>query len=86
MTFGMEHPLDIWGFAFLSFCENDFVQLHLFDEKDAQKNRKLDAVIDTLRARFEPKTIIRGSFVNSGIKPMTGGVGEDEFPLMSSIL
>ncbi len=79
-------PLRHIGVRVSEFCENDFVQLHIFNEKDTQKNRKLDAVIDTLRARFEPKTIIRGSFINSGIKPMTGGVGEDDFPLMSSIL
>ena len=50
------------------------------------KNNKLDAVIDEIRARFEPNAIVRGCFVGSGIKPMTGGVGEDDFPLMSSIL
>jgi DNA polymerase-4 len=62
------------------------VQLHLFDEYATQKNNRLDRVIDELRGRFEPKAIMRGSFIGSGIKPMTGGVGEDDFPLMSSIL
>lgn len=68
------------------FCENDFVQIHLFDENTNRKNNHLDQVIDELRSRFEPKTIMRACFVDSGIKPLTGGVGEDEFPLMSSIL
>ncbi len=79
-------PIRHLGVRVSEFCENDFVQLHLFDEYAAQKNNRLDRVIDELRGRFEPKAIMRGSFIGSGIKPMTGGVGEDDFPLMSSIL
>ncbi|HSN67284.1 MAG TPA: DNA polymerase IV [Fusibacter sp.] len=79
-------PIRHLGVRVAEFCENDFVQLHLFDAYSKDKNNRLDAAIDEIRARFEPKAIMRGCFVNSGIKPMTGGVGEEEFPLMSSIL
>ena len=79
-------PIRHLGVRVAEFCENDFVQMHLFDAYSKDKNNRLDAVIDEIRARFEPKAIVRGCFVNSGIKPMTGGVGEEEFPLMSSIL
>ncbi|MDH8676535.1 DNA polymerase IV [Fusibacter bizertensis] len=79
-------PLRHLGVRVSELCENDFVQLHLFDAYARRKNGKLDQVIDELRGRFEPKSIMRGCFVGSGIKPLTGGVGEDDFPLMSSIL
>ena len=79
-------PLRHIGVRVSEFCENDFVQLHLFNHSDVEKNARLDRAIDALRMRFEPKLIVRGSFINSGIKGLTGGVGEDDFPLMSSIL
>lgn len=79
-------PLRHIGVRVSEFCENDFVQLHLFNHSDVEKNARLDRAIDALRMRFEPKSIVRGSFINSGIKGLTGGVGEDDFPLMSSIL
>ena len=79
-------PLRHLGVRVSEFCENDFVQMHLFDQSDVEKNARLDRAIDALRARFDPKLIVRGAFINSGIKGLTGGVGEDDFPLMSSIL
>jgi len=79
-------PIRHLGVRVSEFCENDFVQMHFFDEYSKHRNSKLDNVIDELRARFEPKSIMRGCFVGSGIKPLTGGVGEDDFPLMSSVL
>ncbi len=81
-----ETPIRHLGVRVSELCENDFVQLHLFDAYSKDKNNRLDATIDAIRARFEPKAIVRGCFVGSGIKPMTGGVGDDEFPMMSSIL
>lgn len=79
-------PIRHLGVRVSEFCENDFIQMHFFDEYSKHRNNKLDNVIDELRARFEPKAIMRGCFVGSGIKPLTGGVGEDDFPLMSSVL
>ncbi|HAS74474.1 MAG TPA: DNA polymerase IV [Clostridiales bacterium UBA8960] len=79
-------PIRHLGVRVSEFCENDFVQLHLFDQSSSDKKNRLDRAIDALRARYEPGTIMRACFVNSGIKPLTGGVGEDDFPLMSSIL
>jgi len=83
-----EVPIRHLGVRVSEFCENDFVQLHILNTANDEKNHKLDVVIDTLRERFDPKIIMRGCFVNSGIKPLTGGVGDsdEEFPLMSSIL
>lgn len=79
-------PLRHLGVRVSEFCENDFIQLHLFDSSTDERKQRLDRVIDELRGRFDPKVIMRGAFVGSGIKPLTGGVGEDDFPLMSSIL
>ena len=74
------------GVRVSEFCENDFTQISFFDGISRDKQRKLDQVVDILRGRFEGSAIMRGSFVGSGIRPMTGGIGEDDFPMMGSIL
>ncbi|MDW7661222.1 MAG: DNA polymerase IV [Bacillota bacterium] len=74
------------GVRVSEFCENDFTQISFFDGISRDKQRKLDQVVDILRGRFDASAIMRGSFVGSGIRPMTGGIGEDDFPMMGSIL
>lgn len=74
------------GVRVSELCTNEFCQITLFEEKDNEKNRALDAAIDSIRMRFGSKSIIRATFLHSGIKPLTGGVGEGDFPSMSSIL
>lgn len=67
-------------------CQNDFIQLALFS-KDFEKQRAIDHVIDQIRVRFGSHAVIRSSFLNSGLKALTGGVIQDEdYPMMSSIL
>lgn len=74
------------GVRVSELCEKDYLQLHIFDAYAIQKNKRLDHAIDALRSRFSPQVISRGCFINSGIKPLTGGVNEDDFPMMSSLL
>jgi len=62
------------------------IQLNLFDTKNDEKQRALDKAIDEIRIKYHSRSVIRGCFLNSGIKPLMGGVGEDDYPLMSSIL
>jgi len=74
------------GVRVSEFCDNDMIQLNLFDTKDNEKQRDLDKAIDHIRMKYDSRLVIRGCFLNSGIKPLMGGVGEDDYPLMSSIL
>jgi len=74
------------GVRVSEFCDNDMIQLNLFDTKSNEKEKALDKAIDDIRMKFHSKSVVRGCFLNSGIKPLMGGVGADDYPLMSSIL
>lgn len=79
-------PLRHMGARVSELCQNDFVQLSLF-EKDYEKERKADRAVDTIRERFGSNAIIRSSYLQSGLKSMTGGVvAEEEYPMMTSLL
>jgi DNA polymerase-4 len=79
-------PLRHVGVRVSDLCQDDFVQLSLF-EKDYTKLRKLDQAVDSIRSRFGSQAIIRSSYLHSGLRSMTGGVIEEEdYPMMSSIL
>lgn len=68
-------------------CTNDFLQMSFFEEGEVlEKQRKLDAAIDKLRLKYDNRAVIRSCFLHSGIKPMAGGVPEDDYPIMSSLL
>jgi DNA polymerase IV len=79
-------PLRHIGVRVSELCTNEFCQTTLFEEKSNAKNSALDKTIDNLRLRFGSKSVIRGTFLHSGIKPLMGGVQEDDYQLMSSIL
>jgi DNA polymerase IV len=79
-------PLRHIGVRISELCANDFCQVTLFEEKDNAKNSTLDKTIDSIRMRFGSKSVIRGTFLHSGVKPLMGGIGEDDYQIMSSIL
>jgi DNA polymerase-4 len=79
-------PLRHMGVRVSELCSNEFCQITLFEEKDNAKNSALDKSIDTIRMRFGSRSVIRATFLNSGIKPLMGGVQEEEYQIMSSIL
>jgi len=62
------------------------MEVNLFDTQDNEKQRALDKPIDEIRMKYDSRSVIRGCFLNSGIRPLMGGVGADDYPLMSSIL
>ncbi|PAB61152.1 DNA polymerase Y family protein [Anaeromicrobium sediminis] len=74
------------GVRVSTLSSNQFSQLSLFDEKDIEKRKALDNTIDSIRSNFGSKSIIRASFLHSGVKPLIGGVGAEDYPMMSSIL
>lgn len=79
-------PLRHMGVRVTELCSNDFCQVTLFEEKDNAKNSAIDKTIDSLRLRFGSKAVFRATFLNSGIRPLMGGVQEEEYQIMSSIL
>ncbi|MGL4772954.1 MAG: DNA polymerase Y family protein [Clostridium sp.] len=74
------------GVRLTNLSSNEFYQGSLFEKKDIEKLRALDGAIDKIRGKYGKNAVIRSTFLHSGIKPLTGGIGEDEYPIMSSIL
>lgn len=76
------------GVSVSELCTNEFNQASLFDDKDKdiEKNRAIDKTMDSLRMRFGGNSVYRSVFLHSGLKPITGGIGEDDYPVMASML
>ena len=78
-------PLRHLGIRVSELCSNDFTQLSLFG-RDTEKERKVDRTVDAIRERFGVGAIVRSTYLHSGLNPITGGVPEEDYPQMSSIL
>lgn len=79
-------PLRHMGVSAAELCSNEFLQMSLFNES-SEKQRSMDKAIDSIRNKHGSLAVQRASFLHSGLKPMTGGTGEEvEYPVMSSLL
>lgn len=74
------------GVRVADLCSDEFTQATIFDDELKEKKQNLDCAIDKVRSRYGKHSIMRATFLDREIKPMTGGVDIDEFPLMSGIL
>ena len=79
-------PIRHLGVRISELNDNEFYQSSLFEEKNIEKYRNLDKAIDAIRKKYGTNAIFRSTFLHSGIKPITGGNGEDDYLFMSSIL
>lgn len=80
------NPVRHLGVHITDFCDNDFYQSSFFDTFNYEKDRKLNKAIDEIRLKYGNKSVVRSCFINSGLSPMCGGVGEEDYPLMSAML
>lgn len=79
-------PIRHMGVRLSELCSSDFYQLSLF-EGDRERDRRLDRAVDGIRMKYGARSVIRSSFLHTGLNPITGGVLEQEdYPMMSSIL
>lgn len=78
-------PLRHLGVAFSSLCNDHFCQASIFEDEQIYKKKSLDSSIDSIRLHYGDTSVVRGSFINSGIPPLTGGV-TDNYPGMRSQL
>ncbi|MBE6054200.1 MAG: DNA polymerase IV [Clostridium sartagoforme] len=79
-------PIRQIGVRVTKLCNNEFFQSSLFDDKNIEKQRALDKTIDAIRNKYGNNSVIRSTFLHSGIKSISGGNGEEEYPMMGSIL
>lgn len=74
------------GIRLSDLCSDEFIQTSFFDCTNSDKKQAIDSTIDELRSRFGNFSIMRGTFVDKEFRPMCGGVGACDYPVMSSIL
>jgi len=80
-------PIRHLGVRVTDLTDQPFDQLSLFEPFDRDRDAKLDETMDQIRKRFGEKILVRGCFPHSGIRPIQGGVAEnDEYPIMTSLL
>ncbi|MGC7870986.1 DNA polymerase Y family protein [Desulfosporosinus sp. SYSU MS00001] len=79
-------PVRHLGVRTSELCLNDFHQIAFF-EKDYDKQRAVDRVVDVIREKYGNGSVFRSAFLHSGVRFSSGGTVEDEeYPIMSSIL
>ncbi|NLP18165.1 MAG: DNA polymerase IV, partial [Firmicutes bacterium] len=81
-----DEPLRALGIRASNLIDNTTQQLSLFDTRDLLRQRAIDAAVDNIRIKYGSDIIMRAVFLHSGIKPLTGGVWEEDYPMMSSLL
>jgi DNA polymerase-4 len=79
-------PIRKLGLRATDLHSNDYVQLSLLENYNFARDQYIDVAIDQIRGRYGIAAIQRASFLHSGLNPVTGGIGEDDYPIMTSIL
>ncbi len=78
-------PLRHLGIRTSELSPAEGLQYSFFDP-EVTRRQALDKTVDGLRERFGRHAVQRGVFLHSGIRPVTGGVGDDDYQMMSSML
>ena len=76
------NPIRQMGISVSGFAPADQVQMTIFDNRNKAILEELDAAVDRIRLRFGNESIIRGTFANTGIKPIEGGVNDGNYLMM----
>jgi len=82
-------PIRKLGLRVDDLYTNDYVQLSFLEQFDFERQKDIDRTVDKIRGKYGSESIHRASFLHTGLRPITGGVqddGENEYPLMTSIL
>ena len=80
------NPIRHLGVHITDFCGNDFYQSSLLDTFNYEKDRRINDTVDKIRLKYGSTAVVRSCFIHSGLSAMCGGIGEEDYPLMSAIL
>ena len=80
------NPVRHLGVHITDFCGNDFYQCSLLDTFNYEKDRRINDAVDKIRLKYGSKAVVRSCFLHSGLSAMCGGVGEEDYPMMSAML
>ena len=75
-------PLRHFGVYVTELVRTDRLQTSIFDRDGTDKLVRLDKTVDQIRAVYGDRALVRGTFVNSGIGAIQGGVNEGNYLLM----
>lgn len=78
-------PIRRFSITLSELSSSEFCQLSLLENYD-EKDERLNKIVDKIRYKYGYSSIIRSCFLHSGIKPIIGGVMDEEYPMMSSII
>jgi DNA polymerase-4 len=81
-----QQPIRHLGVRVSLLAPKNFYQYSLFDQENFEKGRALDQVIDAIRNRYGNLSLQRACFIHSGLKSISGGVSEADYPMMASLL
>jgi len=81
-----ETPIRHMSIRVTDLIDKNNKQMNFFEKKDNLTIEKLDETIDNIREKYGKYSIIRASYIDSGIEPVMGGYPSEEYPDMKSIL
>jgi len=70
-------PLRLLGLRITDLCPRENLQLSFFDSDSSERERRLDETVDQIREKYGLYSITRSAFLESGLKPIAGGVHSD---------
>lgn len=79
-------PIRQLGIRLSDLCCNSLCQKSLFDNPIQEKNKALDKAMDCIRSKYGSGSLVRGSFIQSEFKPLSGGVDAEDYLMMSNTL
>ena len=75
-------PIRQIGIHLSAFVRKDEYQLSIYDLQRIVEDENLNTVVDQIRDRFGQTAIYRGTFVNTDMKPLEGGVNDGNYVMM----
>ncbi|MDW7669110.1 MAG: DNA polymerase IV [Bacillota bacterium] len=81
-----QNPIRHMNVRISDFIDKKNKQINFFEKENTLEKEKLDEAIDKIREKYGSYSIIRASYIDSGIEPIMGGYPSEEYPDMKSIL
>ncbi len=75
-------PVRQLGIRLSELCSDRNIQMNMFDNEDTEKQRILDKTIDGIRSIYGDDAIMRGTFANTDLPFMLGGVNDGDYIMM----
>ncbi|MCQ2561072.1 MAG: DNA polymerase IV, partial [Clostridia bacterium] len=72
-------PIRQLGIGTGNLSYTDQTQISFFSRKDSEICRKADKTVDIIRNKFGNEAIFRGTFANTSLRPVEGGVNDGNF-------